>query len=235
MSGTTYYLGAAYRKSALLRLVGALDTRGRRGAPSLSELVGRVADAAIFDFEQTAARLGEVFAVAERFTPPVDGDETAVARPRTLNLHLGTRNAAGRHAALQRLADHFGISVSMILMRLADAIMADEQLTVTLVADIVNVAVRESAGGDADTVAATALAEVVRTILAAAPGVVQSIMAVHNVLDGQVSGIVIDPARPGHIDKQRLEPNTTYLVLGVKVDTGTLPAGVHIVTGWRPY
>ncbi len=140
MRGTTFYLGAGYRKPALLRLVGALDIRGRRGTPSLSELVGRLADAAEFDFEQTAARLRKVFAVAVWVIPPDDGEETDTSGSRALNVHLGTQNSIRRRAALQRLANYFEISVSMILMRLADAVVEDFEKTAMLVGDIINIA-----------------------------------------------------------------------------------------------
>jgi len=88
-----------------------------------------------------------------------------------------------------------------------------------------------------DIAAVPDLAGVVRAILATAPGVVQSIMVVRDVLDGNISGVVLDPAEPGggYVDEQELAPNTTYLVLGVgSIDADQLPAGISIVTNWRP-
>lgn len=88
---------------------------------------------------------------------------------------------------------------------------------------------------DTDTAAVPDLEGVVRAILAAAPGVVQSIMVVRDVLDGSISGVVLDPAEPGggYVDEQELAPGVVYLILGVgKVDAGTLPDGVHIVNEW---
>lgn len=150
----TYYLGAAYYEPALRRLVAVLDIRGRRGQLSLSELVGRLADATDFDFEQTAARLDEIFTVAARFVEPttlgsaasgwevfsVPERGAAESGARSLNVHLGAHDAARRRAALERLAEHFGISVSAILRRVANATLADEGRTTLLAGDIMNIA-----------------------------------------------------------------------------------------------
>ena len=73
---------------------------------------------------------------------------------------------------------------------------------------------------------------VVRAMCAAAPGVVQSIMLIHDVLDGQVSGVVLDPSEPGggYISEQELAPDVTYIVLGVgKLGVGKLSPGIRII------
>lgn len=89
-------------------------------------------------------------------------------------------------------------------------------------------------GADTDT---ADLEGVVRAILAAAPGVVQSIMVVADVLDGNISGVVLDPTEPGggYISEQELAPGVTYIVLGVgKLGVGNHPAGIRVASEWLP-
>lgn len=79
------------------------------------------------------------------------------------------------------------------------------------------------------------LQEVVQTIAAAVPGVVQSLMIVADVLDGSISGVVLDLMEPGggYVSEQELAPGVVYLVLGVgKVGVDSQPAGVHVANDW---
>lgn len=81
------------------------------------------------------------------------------------------------------------------------------------------------------------LQEVVQTIAAAVPGVVQSIMVVADVLDGNVSGVVLDPDEPGggYVSEQELAPGVVYLILGVgKLGVGKLPAGIRVMATEDP-
>lgn len=74
---------------------------------------------------------------------------------------------------------------------------------------------------------------VVRALCAAAPGVVQSIMLITDVIDGQVSGVVLDPSEPGggYIAEQELAPAATYILLGVgKLGVGKLTSGIRVMT-----
>ncbi len=74
---------------------------------------------------------------------------------------------------------------------------------------------------------------VVRAMSAAAPGVVQSIILVTDVLDGQVSGVVLDATEPGggYVAEQELAPGVAYIVLGVgKLGVGKLPPGIRVLT-----
>lgn len=76
------------------------------------------------------------------------------------------------------------------------------------------------------------LAGVVQTITAAVPGVVQSVMVIANVLDANVSGVVLDLDEPGggYVSEQELAPGVVYLILGVgKLGVGKLPAGIHVM------
>lgn len=78
---------------------------------------------------------------------------------------------------------------------------------------------------------------VVQVIAAALPGVVQSVMAVADVLDGNVSGVVLDPDEPGggYVSEQELAPGVVYLILGVgKLGVGKLPAGIRILATEDP-
>lgn len=78
---------------------------------------------------------------------------------------------------------------------------------------------------------------VVKAIAAAVPGVVQSVMVVADVLDGNVSGVVLDPEEPGggYVDEQELAPGVVYLILGVgKRGVGKTPAGVRVASEWLP-
>lgn len=73
---------------------------------------------------------------------------------------------------------------------------------------------------------------VVDVLRTAAPGVVKSIMIVADVLDGVVSGVVLDDAEPGggYVAEQELAQGVTYLILGVgKLGVGNMPAGIHVV------
>lgn len=75
------------------------------------------------------------------------------------------------------------------------------------------------------------LQAVVQTIAAALPGVVQSVMVVADVLDGNVSGVVLDPDEPGggYVSEQELAPGVVYLILGVgKLGVG-MPPGIHVI------
>ena len=76
------------------------------------------------------------------------------------------------------------------------------------------------------------LAGVVQAIAAAIPGVVQSIMVVIDVLDGNVSGVVLDADEPGggYVAEQELAQGVTYILLGVgKLGVGKFPAGIRVV------
>ena len=57
-------------------------------------------------------------------------------------------------------------------------------------------------------------------------------MVVRDVLDGSISGVVLDPTEPGggYIDEQELAPSVVYLILGVgKLGVGKFPAGIRVV------
>ena len=77
------------------------------------------------------------------------------------------------------------------------------------------------------------LAGVVKTIREALPGLVTSVMVVGNVLDGLISGVVLDPEEKGggYISEQELAARATYLVLGVGVQTDA--AGVLVLDDWE--
>lgn len=77
------------------------------------------------------------------------------------------------------------------------------------------------------------LAGVVRVIRDSLPGVVTSVMAVANVLDGMISGVVLDADEKGggYISEQELAPGATYLVIGVGVESDT--AGVLVLDDWE--
>ena len=69
------------------------------------------------------------------------------------------------------------------------------------------------------------LAGVLQAIATAVPGVVASIMVINDVLDGNISGVVLDPDEPGggYVAEQELAPGVVYLVLGVgKLGVGKL-------------
>lgn len=76
------------------------------------------------------------------------------------------------------------------------------------------------------------LAGVVRTIREHLPGVVTSMMVVGNVIDGLISGVVLDPAEKGggYISEQELASKATYLVLGLGVESDA--AGVVVLDDW---
>ncbi len=73
---------------------------------------------------------------------------------------------------------------------------------------------------------------VVRIIRDALPGVVKSMMVVGNVIDGLISGVVLDPAEKGggYISEQELAARATYLVIGLGVDSDA--AGVIVLDDW---
>jgi hypothetical protein len=57
-------------------------------------------------------------------------------------------------------------------------------------------------------------------------------MLITDVLDGQISGVVLDPTEPGggYVTEQELAPAATYVVLGVgKLGVGKLPAGIRVI------
>ena len=59
-------LGAAAdsRRRALIDLAVAIQVTGRNGVPSVSEMLGRIADAAEHDMERTAYLISEVLIIA---------------------------------------------------------------------------------------------------------------------------------------------------------------------------
>ena len=76
------------------------------------------------------------------------------------------------------------------------------------------------------------LAGVLQAIATAVPGVVASIMVINDVLDGNISGVVLDPDEPGggYVAEQELAPGVVYLVLGVgKLGVGKLGVGIHVM------
>lgn len=77
------------------------------------------------------------------------------------------------------------------------------------------------------------LAGVVKAIREALPGVVTSAMLVANVLDGLISGVVLDATEKGggYISEQELAARATYLVLGLGVDSDA--AGVIVLDDWE--
>ena len=77
------------------------------------------------------------------------------------------------------------------------------------------------------------LAGVVKAIREALPGVVTSVMVVGNVLDGLISGVVLDAEEKGgaYISEQELAARATYLVLGGGVATDA--AGVLVMDDWE--
>lgn len=96
---------------------------------------------------------------------------------------------------------------------------------------------KPSASASAVTDPPADLEGVVRAVTAAVPGVVQSVMVVADVLDGNISGVVLDPEEPGggYIAEQELAPGVVYLVLGVgKLGVGNVPAGVRVANEWLP-
>lgn len=76
------------------------------------------------------------------------------------------------------------------------------------------------------------LDSILTSIKAALPGVVQSVIVVSaGVVDGEVSGVVLDDTEPGggYISSQELATGCTYILLGV----GNVPTpdpGVGLVT-----
>ena len=62
---------------------------------------------------------------------------------------------------------------------------------------------------------------VVKILRDALPGVVTSVMVVANVLDGLISGVVLDESEKGggYISEQELAARATYLVIGLGVET----------------
>jgi len=77
------------------------------------------------------------------------------------------------------------------------------------------------------------LAGVVQMIRDALPGVVTSMMVVGNVIDGLISGVVLDPAEKGggYVSEQELASHATYLVVGVGVETDA--SGVIVLDDWE--
>lgn len=77
------------------------------------------------------------------------------------------------------------------------------------------------------------LAGVVRIIRDALPGVVTSAMVIANVVDGLVSGVVLDPAERGggYISEQELAARATYLLIGVGVESDV--SGVVVLDDWQ--
>lgn len=77
------------------------------------------------------------------------------------------------------------------------------------------------------------LAGVVRVIREALPDIVTSVMVVGNVIDGLISGVVLDPAEKGggYISEQELAARSTYLVIGLGVESDA--AGVVVLDDWQ--
>ena len=77
------------------------------------------------------------------------------------------------------------------------------------------------------------LAGVVQMLRHALPGVVTSMMVVGNVIDGLISGVVLDPAEKGggYISEQELASRSTYLVIGLGVESDA--AGVVVLDDWE--
>jgi len=77
------------------------------------------------------------------------------------------------------------------------------------------------------------LAGVVRIIRDALPGVVTSVMVAARVVDGRISGVVLDPSEKGggYISEQELASRATYLILGVGVESDV--AGVVVLDDWQ--
>lgn len=84
-----------------------------------------------------------------------------------------------------------------------------------------------------ETTAERDLPGVVKAIRDALPGVVTSMMVVANVVDGLISGVVLDPAEKGggYISEQELAHRATYLIIGVGVETAA--AGVVVLDDWE--
>jgi len=77
------------------------------------------------------------------------------------------------------------------------------------------------------------LAGVVRIIRDALPGVVTSMMAIGQVVDGLISGVVLDPTEKGggYISEQELAARATYLLIGVGVESDV--SGVVVLDDWQ--
>lgn len=69
---------------------------------------------------------------------------------------------------------------------------------------------------------------------AAGPGVIKSALIAAELLDPQLSGVVIDPEEPGggYLAEQELAAGVTYIVLGVGKGVGNQVAGISVVSDW---
>lgn len=91
----------------------------------------------------------------------------------------------------------------------------------------------ESEPRASETAAERDLPGVVKAIRDALPGLVTGMMVVGNVIDGLISGVVLDPAEKGggYISEQELAHRATYLVIGLGVETDA--AGVIVLDDWE--
>ena len=133
----TYYVGNRHHKVTLGWLAAAVVAIGPHGSAGISELVGRIADAADYDLQQTATILA---AIQQTIVPAALVVGESGGAERSVNVYLGAAEAERRRAALARLAGRLDASISRVLWWMAVVAEANPERAIAQVSEIMNLA-----------------------------------------------------------------------------------------------